>query len=78
MHSDLNFSNYSSCKEDHKRERVVSAALTLIAARLHGGKGGAAPHHRDLEYNPVKQYADWIEEALKISNGKSNPLPADE
>lgn len=62
----IDLSNYNSSVDvGYKRDKVVAAALELLVAEAAGGKN-IKPIPVSEGGNPVKKYADWIEEALKV------------
>ena len=70
--------NHHTKNKESKRALVVEAAVELLKAEANGGKSvitrvfvdaPEAPEEQEKQmdtYNPVKRYADWIEEALKV------------
>lgn len=61
----MDLREYEHETDNGRRILVVHAALELLMAEASAGMAidGGSPTQVN---NPVKQYADWIEEALKV------------
>lgn len=60
----------ASCEHitaEGNRIKVVQAAVELLIAEVSSDRETTPMINLDDAINPVKRYADWIEEALKIA-----------